>query len=150
ALPKLLFRNIAMEYIEVVIGDKTLASQVVADMDSVVKTEFDKDFKGILTRAIISTTAKAIAQYALYKNEGSWATVAMALYNVLTTAADVRIWTTLPKNMQVVRTEKPDDGMITLKGSALAPTQLEIGDCTHAIVYSLKLAIAPMQSSMLE
>ncbi|MHC4999235.1 MAG: COG3014 family protein [Planctomycetota bacterium] len=82
ALPMLTFRQAASPYLEIKAGSKTSRTQLVADMDRVIHTEFEKDFKGTLTRAIISTTTKAIAQYALEKNSGSsWASVAMAVYS---------------------------------------------------------------------
>ena len=136
ALPMLTFRQAASPYLEIKAGSKTSRTQLVADMDRVIHTEFEKDFKGTLTRAIISTTTKAIAQYALEKNSGSsWASVAMAVYSFVTTAADVRIWTALPKNFQAARLTIPENGILTVSGPALAPIQVEIGDCNYAIVY---------------
>ncbi|MHC5164190.1 MAG: hypothetical protein ACYSOI_02320, partial [Planctomycetota bacterium] len=79
ALPRLAFRQAASPHLEVKTGSATSKTQLVADMDRVIQTEFKKDFQGILTRAIISTTTKAVAQYALEKNNNSsWAAVAMA------------------------------------------------------------------------
>jgi hypothetical protein len=136
ALPKLTFRQAAAPYLEVKNGSATEKTQLVADMDRVIQTEFNKDFTGILTRAIISTTAKAVAQYALEQDSNtSWVAVAMAVYSFVTTAADVRIWTALPKDIQAARLSMPDNGNLTLSGPTLSPIQLEIGDCKYAIVY---------------
>jgi hypothetical protein len=136
ALPKLVFRQSALPYLEVQSDLTRVKTQLVADMDRVIQTEFKKDFKGILTRAIISTTAKATAQYVLEQDSNtSWAAIAMAVYNFATTAADVRIWTMLPKNIQIARTAMPSNGNLSLSGPSLKPIPLEIGDCKHAIVY---------------
>ena len=136
ALPRLIFRQAASPYLEVKTGSTTTRTQLVGDMDRVIQTEFEKDFKGILTRAIISTTSKAVAQYALEKNSNSsWAAVAMAVYSFVTTAADVRIWTALPKDIQTARLPMPENGILTVSGPTLMPIQVEITDCNYAIVY---------------
>ncbi|MHC5200349.1 MAG: COG3014 family protein [Planctomycetota bacterium] len=136
ALPRLAFRQAASPHLEVKTGSATSKTQLVADMDRVIQTEFKKDFQGILTRAIISTTTKAVAQYALEKNNNSsWAAVAMAVYSLVTTAADVRIWTALPKDIQVARLPIPENGSLTIAGPGLEAIPIEIGDCNHAIVY---------------
>ncbi len=136
ALPKLAFRQAASPYLEAKTGSTTAKTQLIADMDRVIQTEFKKDFKGILTRAIISTTAKATAQYALEKNSNSsWAAVAMAVYSFVTTAADVRIWTALPKDIQAARLPMPKNGRLMVFGPTLAPISVKITDCNYAIVY---------------
>jgi hypothetical protein len=107
-------------------------------MDRVVQTEFNKDFKGILTRAIISTTAKAVAQYALEQqnsSSGSLASALVAVYSFATTAADVRIWTTLPKDFQVAKLPMPPDRLINIEPPGGQPLQLEIPSCKNALVY---------------
>jgi hypothetical protein len=138
ALPKLKFREQAYPYLSIAAGDRSYKTQLVADMDRVVQTEFNKDFKGILTRAIISTTAKAVAQYALEQqnsSSGSLASALVAVYSFATTAADVRIWTTLPKDFQVAKLPMPPDRLINIEPPGGQPLQLEIPSCKNALVY---------------
>lgn len=136
ALPKLAFRQAALPYLEIKAGSTTSKTDIIADMDRVIQTEFEKDFKGVLTRAIISTTTKATAQYVLEQDSNTaWAALAVAIYNVMTTAADVRIWTALPKDIQAARLPMPKNGELTLSGPSLQPIQVEIADCKYAIVY---------------
>lgn len=138
ALPKLVFREQAYPYLTIRAGDKNYNTQMVANMDRVVQTEFKKDFKGILTRAIISATAKVMAQYALSKRNSSGPKIVSLLatvYSFATTAADVRIWTTLPKNFQVVRLPIPSDRKIIIEPPGGEPIPLEIPACRNAFVY---------------
>ncbi len=138
ALPQLAFREQAFPYLTVEGGDKSCKTEVVANMDRVVQTEFKKDFKGILTRAIISATSKAVAQYALskQKNKGAgMASLLMAAYSFATTAADVRIWTTLPKNFQVARLDIPEDRIITISPPDTQSFKIEIPPCNNSLVY---------------
>lgn len=135
ALPKLQRRYEAMPSVKVTAGGTEYQTQIVTDMDAVIETEFNKDFQAILTRAIMAATGKAIMQYSLEKDHGGSAAVIMAIYSAMTTAADVRIWTTLPKNIQVARVAMPEDGKVTVGGPSMAAQTLDVSGCKHAIVY---------------
>ncbi len=138
ALPELFFRDKAQQNLIAEVDGKDYETRLVSDMDRVIQTEFSKDYPGILTRAIISATAKAIAQYALEKQDSSkssLASVFMAAYSYATTAADVRIWTSLPKEFQVARFPKPKDGKLKIKWPGSIPVEINIPDCHNAIVY---------------
>ncbi len=138
ALPELYFRNKAHQYLIAEADGSDYETRLVSDMDRVIRTEFSKDYAGILTRAIISATAKAIAQYALDKqdsSESSIASIFMAAYSYATTAADVRIWTSLPKEFQVARFPKPENGKLKVKRPGSIPFEINIPGCNNAIVY---------------
>ena len=138
ALPMIEFREQAYPYLSIRAGDKNYDTQIVGDMDRVVQTEFSKDFKGILTRAIISATAKVVAQYATKVKDNSSARIVSLLatvYSYATTAADVRIWTTLPKNFQVASLPIPPDRLITIAPPGGESFPVEIPACKNALVY---------------
>jgi len=138
ALPELEFRDRAYPYLVAEVDGKDYNTCLVSDMDRVIQTEFSKDFKGILTRAIISTTAKAVAQYAIEKQDSSGASIAsliVAAYSFATTAADVRIWTTLPKDFQIARFPKPKNGKLKVTPPGANPFEINIPGCNNAIVY---------------
>jgi hypothetical protein len=138
ALPQLEFRNRAYPHLVAEVDGKDYTTQLVCDMDRVIQTEFSKDFKGILTRAIISATAKAVAQYAIGKEDSSGAPIAsllVAAYSFATTAADVRIWTTLPKDFQIARFPKPKNEKLKVTPPGVIPFEIDIPDCNNAIVY---------------
>jgi hypothetical protein len=138
ALPKLEFRNRACPYLIAEADCKVYQTRLVSDMDRVVQTEFSKDYAGILTRAIISATFKAAAQYALAEQDssaGSIASAFMAVYSAASTAADVRIWTSLPKDFQVARFTKPKDGKLKVTRPGCIPINIDIPHCNNAIVY---------------
>ncbi len=139
ALPRLRFRDSAYDHLLVQAGGRTYKTRLVASMNRVIQTEFKKDFDVILQRAIISATAKVLAQYAFESDNSSGGTclaVAMAVYSFATTAADVRIWTTLPKDFQVARLEKPMDGVIEITPAGGGQSfEADVGDCNNAIVY---------------
>ncbi|MDT8300509.1 MAG: hypothetical protein RQ760_03430 [Sedimentisphaerales bacterium] len=138
ALPELYFRSKAHQYLVAEVDGNDYETRLVSDMDRVIQTEFSKDYPGILTRAIISATAKAIAQYAVEKQDSSksaLASILVAAYSYATTAADVRIWTSLPKEFQVARFPKPKDGKLKVKRPGSDSVEINIPDCNNAIVY---------------
>jgi hypothetical protein len=138
ALPKLKFRNAAYPYLVIKADGRDYRTAQVADMDRVVQTEFKKDFQAILTRAIISATAKAVAQYALSEQNSSgaaFASILVAAYSYATTAADVRIWTTLPKDFQIARLARPADGKLLIIPPGSVGFEAEVSGCNSAIVY---------------
>jgi hypothetical protein len=139
ALPELEFRDRAYPYLVAEVDGEDYKTCLVSDMDRVVQTEFSKDFKGILTRAIVSTTAKAVAQYAVEKQDSSaslpLASLFMAAYSYATTAADVRIWTALPKEFQIARFPKPKNGKLEIAPPGANAFEINIPDCNNAIVY---------------
>jgi len=138
ALPRLEFRDRAHPSLVAEVDGERYETCLVSDMDRVVQTEFSKDFTGILIRAIISATAKAVAQYALEEqnsNAGSIASIFMAVYSFASTAADVRIWTTLPKEFQVARFRKPKNGKLKITPEGSIPLDIDIPACNNAIVY---------------
>jgi len=138
ALPKLGFRNQAYPYLLVNSDGTDFMTLPVADMDRVVQTEFSKDYPGILTRAIISATAKAVAQYAIEQQGSNAATAlsfAVAAYSFASTAADVRVWTALPKDFQVARLPKPKNGKLKITPPGSFPIDIDIPQCNNAVVY---------------
>jgi hypothetical protein len=142
ALPKLVQRSAAAERLSIQMGDNVIPTEIVGDMDRVIQTEFAKEYPWILTRALIAATVKGVSQYALAtsgdKNDDSGkvaAAVGIALYSWMTTAADVRIWSALPKNFQVARIPMPEDGKLTIRSSQGRTIPVTLNPCRFAVVY---------------
>lgn len=135
ALPQLVFRPAAAVQLDIWADGTTWTTEVVGDMDRVIKTEFDKEFDTILLRAVLSTIAKAAAQYVLEENNAKAAAIVAAVFHFVTTTADVRIWSALPKNFQVARLDRPADGWLDISASGRSVQTVQLPDCTHAIVY---------------
>jgi hypothetical protein len=136
ALPRLQFRSAAYPCLMVQTVNGDFQTRQVADMDRVIETEFNKDFRGILARAIASAAAKAVAQTALRRQDnGEILAALVAAYSAATTAADVRIWSALPKDFQIARCTIPDDRKLTINPPGGAPFEIDVPTCTNAIVY---------------
>lgn len=138
ALPKLEFRTRAYPHLLAEADGNIYKTRLVANMDRIIQTEFKKDFDVILQRAIVSATVKALAQYAFESDNSSAGTtvaIVVAAYSFATNAADVRVWTTLPKDFQVARFQKPGNGMIKITPPGGTCFEVELENCSNAIIY---------------
>ena len=136
ALPRLRPRSIAYPYLTIKTDAGTYQTRQAADMERVIETEFNKDFKSILIRAIASAVVKATAQASLSnQRNGEWAALLMAAYSAATTAADVRIWSALPKDFQIARCAIPENRTLQIFPAGNIPFEVNIPPCKNAIVY---------------
>ncbi|MBN2063862.1 MAG: hypothetical protein JW745_03590 [Sedimentisphaerales bacterium] len=136
ALPRLVNRSGDGGAVVISAPDMQLETKQLASMERVIQTEFKKEFDMILTRAIMSATAKAVAQYAV-KDQDGLVQLGVLAYTLLSTAADVRMWTSLPREFQLARLPLPADGKlnISIAGSS---RQIELPACDNAIIYIKK------------
>jgi hypothetical protein len=135
ALPRLNPRSIAYPYLNIKTDAGEYQTRQVADMERVIETEFKKDFRGILLRAIASAVVKAGAQASVRgSDQYGVLTAVIAAYSVATTAADVRIWSALPKDFQVARFAIPGNRLLTVFAGNTA-FDVHIPPCRNAIVY---------------
>lgn len=106
AIPRPSERNAAYRWIYAQNGENRINTQLLADVDSMFISEFNKRFPAILTKAIIKLTAQTVAQAAAEKHLGLWGSIGAAAYSVVTAGADLRSWYSLPKNVQLGKLEK--------------------------------------------
>lgn len=98
--------------------------ETLADVDAIVRREFMDALPLVLARTILSSAAKAAAQYAAARSAGDgWAGLAVniagSVYQYMTNDADLRTWTTLPKQIKLARFPTPADGIVNVDGRAL-------------------------------
>ena len=109
ALPEIQERAKAWNFLSAN-GTKT---HVIGDMDRIIRAEFKEEFPYILGKELVRATAKTITQRNLGKQNPS-AGLLMAIYQAATTSADIRSWTSLPKEFQVARIPRPENGVVSL------------------------------------
>ncbi len=124
AFPKLKYRTDYISALNVSYDGKTEAPRLLSNMDAVVAREFKNELPTIITKTLIASAIKAGATYGAYagatdggrKNSGAGLAVliAGALYQVAMNQADLRTWTTLPKEFQFCRIPTPSDRKIEL------------------------------------
>ena len=126
ALPELVFHSGQAPSLAVIADGVRQNTRLVADMDAVVGQEFKAEFPTILTRTLLSAAAKAAAQYgaaegARAAGNNDWATAVQiigVIYQAATNNADLRTWSTLPKQFQILRLKTPQNRHLTLEAGA--------------------------------
>lgn len=118
-LPKLVKRNAAFPYLSVCDNGAELAKTVsVCDMDAVVASEYRERMPMVLLRNVLQSGVKSVLQYLIIEelaNQGVPKILASAGVSVLfhfSKAADLRIWSSLPKNFQVAIVDRPASGVL--------------------------------------
>ena len=127
---------------------------IAADVDKLVKGEFDVYFRGALKREITRTIVKVGVQVALGVTAENvsdrntrlaleWSQVAAAVWAASVTAADLRSWTALPKTVRLARVERPADGRIQLQGDGQPPIEVVVPEGNTLIFVRKPSAAAP-------
>jgi hypothetical protein len=116
AFPKLKFNSHFVGSLGVKAGDQTVATATLASMDSVVANDFKNEWPVVVTKTLISTATKAIIQANAQKGAehmgfmaGLASKALVTAFNVATTHADTRVWSSLPKEFQYARVTTPAD-----------------------------------------
>lgn len=124
AFPKLKYHDNYLSLLNVSYSGTTESATLLASMDSVVSREFKNEMPIVITKTLIASAIKAGATYGAYagvtnggrKDSGAGLAVliAGAIYQVAMNQADLRTWTTLPKEFQFCRLPTPADREIEL------------------------------------
>jgi len=137
ALPRL--RERSGTYSHLVVrseGTELGKTQQVGSMERVVQTEFRKNLPGIWTRALLGAATKTILQNEAGKELGPLGALAGMIFQAATTKADLRIWTILPKDFQVVRVERPTNGHLLITApSGATVADVMVPDTRFSMVY---------------
>lgn len=106
--------------ISIVAGGRKYTAETVADMDAIIKEEFDNELALVITKTLLSAAGKAAAQYFAAQAAGDFGVlvnIGGAIYQSLTNDADLRTWTTLPKEIKIARIDTPADGVVVVDGT---------------------------------
>ena len=99
-------------------------TELLSDMDAIVAQEFEEYFDIELTKAVTGAISKGGLQYMATnsvrsENELTQAVVGagVGMLSQLTTRADLRSWSTLPKQIRFCKIVTPKDQKLTLRGT---------------------------------
>ena len=120
----------------------------IANVDKLIRTEYDVYMRGALAREITRTIVKIGAQVALgiaadntsdnYAKLGlRVAQIGVATWAATTTAADLRSWTSLPKNVYAQRVDSPANGVLSVS-AGLQSFTVNVPQGKNAMVFIRK------------
>jgi hypothetical protein len=103
-------------------------TEPLASMDGVIGNDFKNELPSIITKTIAATVIKAAASYAANEAAnkqggelaGLLSQIGTAVFQIAVNIADLRTWTTLPKEFQVCRIPTPPDRKIDLEAAGTA------------------------------
>ncbi|MFW7342202.1 hypothetical protein V0R37_11715 [Pollutimonas sp. H1-120] len=108
-------------------------SQLLADMDTIIRGEFKTKFSGILIREIIRATAKTVVQKQL-NDSSPWLGLIAAVAQAATTQADLRGWMTLPQNFQLLNVPYPANKQVVLSFPGIDDITVDLPEKKQPIV----------------
>lgn len=99
-------------------------AELIADMDAIIHKEFSNELPAVIAKGIVSSAIKALAMYSAKKGAGdSWGgalvLIGGTIYQGLANDADLRTWTTLPKQIKIAKINTPASGKINVGGFPL-------------------------------
>ena len=98
----------------VAIGKTKTDATMICEMDAVIGQDFRTELPGIIIRTIASAALKASATKQAGNKNGDFGIIAGTVYQIFSTKADLRTWTSLPKAFAVTRVETPKNRKLTL------------------------------------
>ncbi len=134
ALPQLAPRPAAFPYLDLATNGTSVRTQPLASMDAVVAAEFKKDLPLVVARAVAAAVVKAGIQYTAQQQGGDLLGILAAGYSAISTAADLRAWSSLPKDFQVAVLPMPADGQLVLQQPGVAPANIPLPPCVNAMI----------------
>ncbi|MGF1530032.1 MAG: hypothetical protein ACFCU4_01575 [Puniceicoccaceae bacterium] len=142
ALPTLSFNSSYRPYLTLRTAEGTFQTELLADVDSIIATEFSDSYPVIFTRALISGLAKAALQYGIQKSVSDQSEAVKSLvllsglfYQYSMNQADLRSWSTLPKQIQIASFPRPDDNLMFIEDTFGSPIRLQLEPSRHHLVY---------------
>ncbi len=120
-------------------GGNSYGVETIADMDSIIKEEFNNELPMVVTKTLLSAAAKASAQYFAAQAAGDWGilvNIVGGVYQSFMNDADLRTWTSLPKFIKVARVQTPADGIITIDNQ-----QIKVSKNPVNIIIAKKMSV---------
>lgn len=142
--PKLSFRAGSPLRYQLGADNRVYSTELLSSMDNVVSREFNRELPLIITKTLIAATAKAAAQYAIKESTkdagtaGSILQLAALIYQYAVNQADLRIWSTLPKEFLYARFPTPANGVVQTSlgmGQGGVPYTIQVVPEATNIVY---------------
>jgi len=99
---------------QVAIGGAKREATLICNMDAVVGRDFRTELPAVIFRTLAASAAKAAISKKAREESGDLGAIAGFLYQAVGAQADLRTWTTLPKEFRVCRVETPGDRKLAL------------------------------------
>jgi len=163
SFPRLVYAHNYTASARVMAEGKRYDTSLLCSMDSVISKDFKNEWPTILTKTLLASATKALAQYSIEKSVGDSLgnskdnpnnmaalfalKVGLSLVNAASNQADLRTWKTLPKQFHYARFATPKSGTATIQvGLNELPVAIEPGQVNVILVRSINSTTRPIIS----
>lgn len=121
ALPDLSFRTGQRPHLVLRASNGKHQTRPLASMEGIIAREFEDQLPLTITRSLAVTGSRVLAQYLVaegLKDQQTLRAVAAIggfIYQAAVNQADLRTWSTLPREFQLLRIETPEDGRMVVE-----------------------------------
>lgn len=130
SFPRLKYHDNYIPQLTATAAGTSLSSERLCSMDAVISRDFKNEWPVMMTKTLLTTVTKAIAGRAaeeLARKNGDYvaliaAKAASVAYQAASNIADLRTWTTLPKEFAYIRMLTPADGQVSLQIGMISQT----------------------------
>jgi len=122
AIPKLVYNSDYFSAVNISHDGVTETAMLLSNMDAVIAQDFKNELPIVITKTLVASAIKAGVTYGAYtgvtgggkknKEAGLAVLIAASLYQAAMNQADLRTWTTLPKEFHFCRFPTPVDRKI--------------------------------------
>lgn len=144
ALPKFQAGQPAFGQLQVIDGKHAVDTTVLTDLNELAGLEFKAGYKGVVTKAVISTVIKTVAQVAINNQVdketggslmGSVLKLGVGAAQYALTQADTRAWANLPNTIQMAMVDRPKSNKLIIQGAAGQPlAALDLPEAQNVLV----------------
>lgn len=135
ALPELSPRWTGLGTNAITVNGNSVAFAKLATMDQVLQTEFKLRWPSTVTRAIVTSTTKAILQHQMGKELGLVGNLVGLAYSAATTTADTRTWRAMPETWYVAKMAANDNNTLRIPYGNGLFEDIELPAGNNALVY---------------
>ncbi len=116
ALPVLVFQGTPIDTLRVRDGEGTVVAEteLLADVEAIVASDFRARYPGIVFRAFLSVVAKEVGTAQMRNEHRDLGILVGSLWKLSTAQADLRTWRTPGARFELAVLDRPPDGRISL------------------------------------
>ncbi|MEM6560540.1 MAG: hypothetical protein AAF656_02985, partial [Planctomycetota bacterium] len=121
-------------YLDVYADGRGYRSEIVADMDEVIGSEFNVRLPGVITKSVtiavfksaVAAGAQALGRDGQESGVDAAVQIATLLWLTASNQADLRTWRTLPKTYHILAVPTPDNGVLELQTPDGPPVRIQL------------------------
>lgn len=135
ALPRLVMRDRGFHEFHIRTGNHNESTYLVSNMEKVIAADFEKELRATIIREIMKAGLFTYAQYYAQRSDLPLLAFGIAVAQIAQNQADIRIWSTLPREYYIGRIDIPENRILQLRGNGRTISRIELPEGNNVLVY---------------